>query len=84
MKANGGQDAFGVAHRTVGGELADEHGCGDVTEELLGGSDEADGDAQVVGRAFLAQVGGGEVDVIRFISSVLTLFVGVGRKWNQD
>jgi len=52
-----GQHAVHVAQAAVEGELADEHGIGDVGQQLLRAHQQGHSDGQVVGGAFFAQVG---------------------------
>ncbi len=57
------QDALGVAGGAVQRQLADEDGLFQfVGPNLAGGSQHADGNGQVVSRAFLAQIGRGQID----------------------
>ena len=56
------QDAVGVAQRAVQPQLAQEQAAGVVEDHLLAGPQHAHGHRQVVAGAFLAQVGGRQVD----------------------
>ena len=56
------QDAGGVAQAAVQGQLAQEYGRLRGRQRLAGAEQDAGGDGQVVGRAGLFQVGGGQVD----------------------
>jgi len=51
-----------MAHLAVERQLADEYRPVEVAERLLRRDQDADRDRKVVGRAFLTQVGRGEVD----------------------
>src|SRR5439155_26782967 len=52
----------GVAQAPVQAQLAQEYGMVEVGVDLVGGGHDAKRDGQIVGGAFLAQVGWGEVD----------------------
>ena len=57
------QHALGVAGRAVQRKLAEEERAVEqVVPHLRRGGQHADGDGQVIGRAFLAQIGRGQVD----------------------
>ena len=56
-----GQHAADGLDRPVEGKLADDDGIRQRSLNLSRGRQQADGDGQVVGRALLAQVGGGQV-----------------------
>ena len=57
------QDARGVAHLAVQPQFAQDRRSRDqVGGHLLGRGQDRQGDGQVVGRAFLLQVGGGQAD----------------------
>ncbi len=57
-----GKDACGVADCTVEAKLTQEDGACQVAMDVVGGGEYAEGYGQVVGRAFFAEVGGGEID----------------------
>ncbi len=56
------QDALRVPHGAVEREFAEEYACADVGQRLPGGDHDADGDRQIVRRAFFADVGRRQVD----------------------
>jgi len=57
------QDAVDAAQFAIEREFADENGVFEVRDELAAGSEKADGDGEVVRRAFLAQVSRGRIDL---------------------
>ena len=56
-----GQGAVYGADRAVQAQFADDQGVVQIGEDLAGGGHDAEGDGQVVGGAFFAQVGGGQI-----------------------
>jgi len=61
-KAGHGQDAVHVAHRAVEAQFAHEHRRFHVTRDLSRGYQQADGNGEIVRRAFLSEVSGGQVN----------------------